>query len=161
MQIPEIKDKELHRVVTTTAIYTPDFKYLITKRSLDKKVQPGKWCFPGGGLTVDDYINTKPATSAGQWYGALSSSLVREIKEEVNLEVGKPELLTDLTFIRLDGIPVICFTYFAPYVKGEVVLDNDCTDFAWVSLEEAKNYDLIEGIWGELSQIDEILKSRK
>jgi len=39
-------------------------------------------------------------------------------------------------------------------------LDEDTTDFSWVSLEEAKNYDLIDGIWDEIRQVDEILKSR-
>ncbi len=154
-------NKELHRICTTTLVYKPDFTYLITKRALHKKVMPGKWTIPGGGLNVDDYINTPSSTEgAKQWYGALEKSLYREIKEEVDLEIGKPEFLIDLTFIRPDGIPVIVFSYFAPYVSGEVKLDEDTTEFAWVSLEEAKNYDLIDGIWDEIRQVDEMLKSR-
>lgn len=165
MQIPEVKDKELHRITTTTLVYKTDndkqFIYLITKRAMHKKVMPGKWTIPGGGLNVDDYISTKPSTEGAlQWYGALEISLRREIEEEVNLKVGKPEFLVDLTFIRPDGIPVICFSYFAPYLSGEVKLDDDATDFAWVTLEEAKKYDLIDGIWDEIRQVDEILKSR-
>src|SRR3989344_9642025 len=105
----EIKNKELHRIVTTTLVYKPDFTYLITKRASHKKVMPCKWTIPGGGLTTDDYTNTPPSTTgAKQWYGALENSLRREIREEVNLEIGKPDLLTDLTFIRPDGIPVLC-----------------------------------------------------
>jgi 8-oxo-dGTP pyrophosphatase MutT (NUDIX family) len=128
---------------------------------MHKKVMPGKWTIPGGGLSVDDYINTPASTGADQWYGALEKSLRREIKEEVNLEIGKPEFLVDLTFIRPDGVPVICFSYFAPYVSGEVVIDEDATEFAWVTLDQAKQYDLIEGIWDEIRQIDEILKRGK
>lgn len=156
----EIKDKELHRITSTCAIYKGD-KYLITKRALHKKVMPGKWTVPGGGLSADDYINTPPSTSSMQWYGALEKSLRREIQEEVNLEIHKPEFLVDLTFIRPDGIPVICFSYFAEYKSGDVVLDEDATEFAWVTLEEAKQYDLIDGIWDELRDINEILKKRK
>jgi len=161
MTIPEINDKELHRITTTTLVYKSDFVYLITKRAMHKKVMPGKWTIPGGGLSTDDYVNTPPSTHGGmQWYGSLELSLRREIKEEVNLEIGKPEFLLDLTFIRPDGVPVLCLSYFAPFVSGEVKLDEDATEFAWVTLEKAKNYDLIDGIWDEIRQVDEILKSR-
>jgi len=155
-------NKELHRIATTTLVYKPDFTYLITKRAMHKKVMPGKWTIPGGGLSMDDYINTPSSTEgAKQWYGALERSLRREIKEEVNLEIGKPELLVDLTFIRPDGIPVLVLSYFASYISGEVKLDEDATEFAWVTLDEARKYDLIDGIWDEIRQVDEILKSRK
>ena len=150
-------NKELHRITTTALVYKPDYTYLITKRALHKKVMPGKWTIPGGGLSMDDYVNTPSSTEgAKQWYGAVQISLRREIKEEVNLEIGKPELLIDLTFIRPDGVPVVCFSYYAPYVSGEVKLDEDATEFAWVTLEEAKNYDLIDGIWDEIRQVEEI-----
>lgn len=167
MKIPKetrdkIKDKELHRITTTVIIYKPDFKYLITKRALHKKMMPGKWTVPGGGLNVDDYINLPSATEkAPQWYGALSNTTKREVKEEVNVKIGRTELLTDLTFIRADGVPVIVFSYFAPYISGEVKLDLDATEFAWVTLEEAKSYDLIDGIWDEIREVNEILKVRK
>jgi len=155
-------NKELHRIATTTLVYKPDSTYLITKRAMHKKVMPGKWTIPGGGLSMDDYINTPSSTEgAKQWYGALERSLRREIKEEVNLEIGKPELLVDLTFVRPDGIPVLVLSYFASYVSGEVKLDEDATEFAWVTLDEAKKYDLIDGIWDEIRQVDEILKERK
>lgn len=166
MAIPNILDRELHRIVTTTLVYKSDpdkqFTYLITKRALHKKSHPGKWTIPGGGLSIDDYINT-PQSEHGEnlWYGVLESSLKREMKEEVNLDVGKLELLTDMAFIRPDAIPVICFSYFTPYISGEVTLDDESTEFAWVSAEEAKSYDLIPGVWDEIRQVDEILKSRK
>ena len=151
---------ELHRVVTTTLIYKPGFIYLITKRAMHKIVMPGKWTLPGGGLHVSDYVNTPPSTSSNQWYGALGNSIRREIQEEVGLIIGKTELLTDLTFIRPDGVPVICFSYYAPYVSGEVKLDEDSVDFKWVTLEEARSHDLIDGIWGEIAEVDKILKSK-
>ena len=168
--LSEIKDKELHRITTTTLVYKPnenkELTYLITKRAPHKKAHSNKWTIPGGGLTVDDYINT-PMSEHGEnlWYNVLEKSLKREIREEVGLEIGKPELLVDLTFIRPDGIPVICFSCYTPYVSGEVDIGNDpegdTTDFAWVTLEEAQEYDLIPGIWDEIRQVDEILKSRK
>jgi 8-oxo-dGTP pyrophosphatase MutT (NUDIX family) len=161
---PEIKDRELHRIVTTTIIWKKDktgFKYLITKRAPHKKVHPNKWTVPGGGLTVDDYINEKPSTKgAPQWYGAMQKSLLRELAEEVGVRVGKPEFLVELTFIRPDGIPVIVFSYFTKFISGKVKLDDDAVEFAWPTLREAKKYDLIDGIWGELRDVEKILKSR-
>lgn len=72
-------------------------------------------------------------------------------------------MLVDLTFIRPDGIPVICFSCFAPYISGEVMIDQDedTVDFAWVNLEEAKKYNLIGGVWDEIRQVDEILRKRQ
>ncbi|MFA7216923.1 MAG: NUDIX domain-containing protein [Candidatus Paceibacterota bacterium] len=161
MDIAKPIHEELHRIVTTTIIYN-EGRYLITKRAPHKKVHPGKWTVPGGGLEVNDYINTPPSTKgAPQWYGALEKSLRREIKEEVGLEIDKPEFLVDLTFIRPDGIPVIVFSYFAKYLSGEVKMDEDTVDFKWVTVEEAKEYDLIDGIWGEIRDVDEILNKRK
>ena len=151
-------DKELHRIVTTAIIYTKDRKFLITKRSLKKKAFPGKWTVPGGGLTVDDYVNTKP-THEGQrqWYGALMNNLRREIKEEVNLEIGKPEFLVDIAFIRPDSIPVLVLSFYAPFVSGEVKLDEDSIEYIWVTYEEAKKYDLIDGILDEIRDVNNLL----
>lgn len=158
----EIQNKEFHRVVSTAIIYKKEngvFRYLITKRSLAKKAFPGKWTVPGGGLQIDDYINT-PKTDQDNWYFALEKSLRREIKEEVNIEVGKLQYLLDLTFIRPDGIPVLVLSFYCPYTLGEVSLrDEENIDFAWVTLEEAKTYDLVEGLLGEIEMTDRIVNS--
>ncbi len=154
----EIKDKELHRIASTAIIHK-DGKYLITQRSLDKKAFPGKWTVPGGGLVTDDYVNTPPSTAAGHWYFAITESLRREIKEETDLEVGKIKYLLDITFIRPDSIPVVILSFYCDYKSGEVKLDKDNINYNWVNYEEAKNYDLIEGILEEIEMVDKILKS--
>jgi 8-oxo-dGTP diphosphatase len=153
----EIKDKELHRI-TSTCIIQNEGKYLILKRSPDKKAFPNKWTVPGGGLETNDYINLPP-DKEGQWYKAIEKSLIREIKEETNLEVGKLNFLTDIAFIRPDGIPVVILSYFADYQSGEVKLDDDNVEYAWVSIEEAEKYDLISGILEEIKMVDKINKN--
>src|SRR4030042_3419284 len=150
----EIKYRELHRI-TSTAIICKDGKYLLVQRSFEKKVFPGKWTVPGGGLEVDDYIGL-PTSGAGQWYRAIEKSLVREVMEEVNLEVDKFNYLVDIAFIRPDGIPVIVLSFWADYKGGEVKLNDENIKYAWATLEEAKNYDLIEGIWEEIEMVDKI-----
>jgi len=155
----EIKNKELHRIAITAIIYNKDRKFLITKRSPSKKAFPNKWTVPGGGLSTDDYVNTPPSTKAGQWYYSVKKTLRREVKEEVNLEIGKPEYLLDLTFIIPDGTPCMVLSFYAPYVSGEVKLDEDSIDYKWVTAKEAESYDLIDGILEEIKTVDKILKS--
>ena len=152
-------DKELHRVASTCIIHK-DGKFLLLQRSFKKKAFPGKWTVPGGGLTVDDYINL-PTSGAGQWYGAIINSLRREIKEETNLDVGKLNFLVDIAFIRPDDIPVVILSYFADYKSGEVKLDEDNVKYTWATYEEAKNYDLIEGLLDEIKMIDDLKTQKK
>ncbi|MBL7155249.1 MAG: NUDIX domain-containing protein [Candidatus Portnoybacteria bacterium] len=155
-----IKNKELHRVVPTAIIYRKqgkDISYLITQRSLDKEVFPGKWTVPGGGLETDDYINT-PKTTKDHWYFAIEKTLRREIKEESNLEVGKIKYLLDIVFIRPDNIPVVTLSFYCPYKSGRVKLDEDNIDYVWLTYQQAKKYDLIEGILEEIEMVDKILK---
>ena len=154
----EIKHKELHRIAITAIIYNSEKKYLITRRSLSKKAFPGKWTVPGGGLETDDYTNTPPTHKGDQWYNAVETALRREVKEEVNLEIGKPQYLLDLTFIRPDGIPVLVLSYYCEFLSGEVKLDEDSTDYKWVTAKEAENYDLIDGILEEIKMVEEMLK---
>lgn len=154
----ETQNKELHRVVSTAIIYRGE-KYLILKRSSDKKVFPEKWTVPGGGLEVNDYINT-PKTTSDSWYFAIEKSLRREIKEEAGLEVGKIKYLLDLVFIRPDNVSVITLSYYCDWKSGEVKLNEENTDYKWVTCEEAKNYDLIEGILEEIEMVEKILKEK-
>ena len=152
----DISNKELHRIVKTAIIHK-DAKYLITRRSLDKIAFPGKWTVPGGGLSVDDYINTPP-TSPNIWYFALENVLRREILEEVGLEIEKISYLLDLVLIRPDQTKVLTLSFYAPYKSGEVKLNDESIAHAWVSFEEAKKYDLIGGILEEIEMTDRILK---
>jgi len=155
----EIKNKELHRITSTAIIYKED-KYLLLKRSLKKKAFPGQWTVPGGGLEVDDYANT-PKTTKDHWYFAIEKSLRREIKEECNLEVGKMKYLIDIAFIRPDGIPTIILSFYTPFKSGEVKLEEEeNTEYAWASYEEAKEYDLVEGLLEEIEMVDKILKGK-
>jgi 8-oxo-dGTP pyrophosphatase MutT (NUDIX family) len=142
----------------TCIIYNDEGKYLVMKRSPDKKVHPGKWTVPGGGLEQADYIN-EPYTVGEAWYFVVERALLREIKEEVNVEIEKPLLLMDLVFIRPDNVPVLTLSYYAKYKSGDVVLEEgDATEYRWVTVEEAKELDFIEGIAQEIVLTDEILK---
>ena len=78
--------------------------------------------------------------------------------EEVGLEINNIKYLTSLSYIRSDNIPTIIVSLFADYSEGKVKLCPALTEYVWVTLEEAKNYDLIEGIYEELEMLDRFLK---
>lgn len=153
----EIKNKKLHRITSTAIIYNHQRKYLITRRSLKENAFPGMWTVPGGTLEVDDYIDL-PKTTKDHWYFAIEKSLRGEIKEEVNLEVGKVKYLLDIVFIRPDGQPVIILSFYCLYKSGKIKYDEDTIDHAWITYQQAKKYDLIEGILEEIEMVDKILK---
>ena len=147
-------NKELHRIASTCIIHK-DGKYLLLQRSFDKKAFPGKWTVPGGGLTTDDYINI-PKTTSEHWYYAVENSLRREIKEEAGIDVADLKYLCDMTFIRPDNIPVVILSFYAPYKSGEVILDEDSINHTWATYEEAKNYDLVEGLIDEIKIVEKL-----
>lgn len=130
---------------------------MITKRSPEKTAFPGRWTVPGGKITTKDYLEiTKTTPSA--WYGAISESLKREVKEEVNLEIKDVKFLIDMTLLRPDGIPVVVLSFFADYKSGRVKLDEDSVEYVWVATKEAEKYDLIEGVYEEIIMADKIIK---
>ncbi len=157
-----VPSRELHRIVPTVIIYNSEKKYLITKRSEKLPVFPGRWTVPGGGLSMDDY-ETMPFSNKNdkQWYFVLEKGLRREVKEEVNLEIGIPEYLLDLVFIRPDNVPVVVLTFIAPYVSGEIVLnDGENTEFQWINAAEAKDYDFVGDIAMEIELADKRLQEQ-
>ena len=151
-------DPRLHFVVAT-AIIVKDGKFLIAKRAPHEKAFPDKWTVPGGKLVLYEYDHLpKTSLTHPQWYNVVDWVLRKEVKEEVGLDIHKPQYLCDLVFVRPDGYPVVTLSYWAQYKDGEVKLCRDLSDYTWVTLDKAKDYDLIEGIWDELKLVDGILR---
>ena len=69
--------------------------------------------------------------------------------------------LTSLTTLHPGHAPSLIISCTAKYKSGKVTLQKEETDkYAWVSLKEAKNYDLIEGIYDELEMVKKQKKSK-
>jgi 8-oxo-dGTP pyrophosphatase MutT (NUDIX family) len=150
--------KKAHYIVVT-GIIIKDGKFLITKRAPTEKAFPNKWTVPGGKLESDDYTK-RPKDTSTHWYNVFEDILRREVMEETNLKIKNIKYLTSLAYIRSDNIPTIIVSLYADYDSGETRLCKDLTDFAWVTLEESKNYELIEGIYEELEMLDRFLKGK-
>ena len=140
---------KLH-IVTMTGKIFKDGKVLIVRRALNEKNYPGRWIVPGGKLEKKDYIDLQP-NSDGLWYNIIEKALKREIMEETGLEVENVDYLVDMVFMRPDGIPTVVIACTCDHKAGEVKLSQkDLIDHAWVTLEEAENYPLIDGVHDEL-----------
>ena len=149
-----------HYVVVTGILVNTQGKYLITKRAEWEKAFPGKWTVPGGKLEVLDYVLREKDTGS-HWYNVFEDLLKREVKEEVGLEIKNIDYVTSMVYIRPDKIPCLIVSLYAETENENIRLCHALTEFAWVNLEEAKNYDLIEGIYEELEILDKKLKTGK
>lgn len=156
----ESKNRQLHEIAIT-AIILKDGKFLIIRRAAVKKRFPGMWTVPGGKFEVGDYMNF-PKDTESYWYNVLERTLRREVKEEVDLEIKNIEYLTSLAAVYSDGNPSLVISCTADYESGEVKLEEgELDDYAWVSLEEARNYKLTDGIYDELVLADKKRKGEK
>lgn len=154
-------DKNLtHYVVVTGILINKEGRFLITKRADLEKAFPGRWTVPGGKLEVLDYALREKDTSH-HWYNIFENLLKREVMEEVKLEVKNIDYVTSMVYIRPDRVPCLIISLFAECITENVTLCAALTDYAWVDIEEAKNYDLIEGIYDELIILDKKLKGEK
>src|SRR3989344_8065100 len=151
--------KKAHYIVVT-GIVLKDGKFLITKRAATEKAFPNQWTVPGGKLEMNDYVS-KPKDTSAHWYNVFEAVLKREILEEVNVQIKNIRYLTSLSYIRDDNIPTIIVSLFANHGEGEIKLCPALTEYAWVNLEEAKHFDLIEVIYEELEMLDKTLKGEE
>lgn len=153
MIFPPMENSYLHEVVIT-AIIVKDGKYLITRRAPNKKRFPGMWTVPGGKLETSDYVHL-PKDTKEYWYNVLEQVVRREVKEEVGLSITNIEYVTSLATVHADGAPSLVISTVADWESGEVTLQESETDrHAWVTLAEAKEYELIDGIYDELAMAD-------
>lgn len=84
------------------------------------------------------------------------------MKEEVGIEIRDVEYLTSLATIHTDGVPSLVISCLAKFKSGKIKLQKEETDqFAWVTLKEARKFDLIDGIYDELVMTERKLKGKK
>lgn len=147
--------------IVITAIVIKEGKYLITRRAMAKKRWPGRWTVPGGHLDPSDY-ESLPKDAADYWYNVLERALKREVLEETGLTIKNVEYVTSLATTHADGVPSLVISCMADYDSGEVkYIDGETDSHAWVDLREAKNYDLLDGIYDELVMTDKKRKGDK
>ncbi len=116
--------KRVH--VAVGVILDPDNHVLLAKRP-EHLHQGGKWEFPGGKVEANE---------------STSDALIRELKEEVNLDVSDTEPLMTISHdypdkqVLLDIHTVKSFTGEAKGLEGQLV--------EWIALADIENYEFPE-----------------
>jgi 8-oxo-dGTP pyrophosphatase MutT (NUDIX family) len=149
--------EKTHYISVTGIVRNSEGKYLICKRSPNEKAFPNKWCVPGGKIEIKDFIHT-PKDTNDHWFDIFEKTLRKEIMEETGLRIKNIGYVSNLVFIRPNGYSTIIVSLHAEHDCGIVLLDKEeLTEHAWVSLEEAKDFDLIENIWEQIEKVEKKL----
>lgn len=112
-------------------------------------------------METSDYLQL-PKDTEHYWYNVLERTLRREVKEEVGIDIENVVYVTSLATVHADGSPSLVISCMADYVSGEIKLKEDESDqYAWVNVGEAKNYQLIDGIYDELVMTENLRKGKK
>lgn len=161
-----MSNSKMFNILATAIILKKPFKvgeepiYLITQRAEHEKTFPGKWTVPGGKMETDDYTNS-PRETKDYWYNVIEKALRREVKEECNLDIKNIWYLTSLARVHEEGHGSLVISFVADWDKEEVKLDEDMQNYAWVNYEEAKKYDLLDGILDEFYMIEKYAQGER
>ncbi|KKQ61453.1 MAG: NUDIX hydrolase [Parcubacteria group bacterium GW2011_GWE2_38_18] len=125
-----------HKLAVKGIIRRDDGKILIVKRSENDDHLPGVWETVGGAVEE----------------GAIpEEALIREIMEEVglNVEVGEP--FNVFNFIKDNGEKKIGITFLCNHLSGEVILSDEHSDFQWIDPFDFKQFDSVTSLYNEIS----------
>jgi len=105
-------------------------KILLEKR----KGEPGrgKWTVPGGLVELGE---------------SAEQTVMREVREETNLEVEQPELIDVVNSVTTDEdgrikYHFVIVDYFVKLEGGMLKAADDAAELRWVEFSEVENYDL-------------------
>lgn len=114
------------------AIIIQNGKILLAKRGSEPG--KGKWSVPGGVVELGE---------------KLEKAVVREVKEETNLDVEVVHLIDAVNNIVQDSngklrFHFVILDYLSKPKGGTLQSSSDILDTKWVDLEEAEDYDITE-----------------
>jgi 8-oxo-dGTP diphosphatase len=119
-------------IVNVEAIIVKEGRYLMVTRGEQESHAPGVLAVPGGKVE-----------NAGQASNILEATLLREIAEEVDIEVHDDvQYLESNAFIADDGDPVIDIVFLCRYKQGEprIAAPDEIADLQWLTAEEVLNH---------------------
>ncbi len=108
-------------VIAAKAIIKKENKFLILHRSETHEYKPGEADFPGGKLEFGE---------------TMEIGLLREIKEESNLEVKIIRPVRSWSFLLDEFTQIVGITYLTHYHSGQIELSYEHNQFKWLTLEE-------------------------
>ncbi len=99
-------------------------KLLILKRRPNDVQKPSIWEIPGGRLELGE---------------DPKEGLIREAKEETNLDIKIKSPLNVKHFTRDDGQTITMLIFLCQALNNEIKLSEEHTEFEWINLEKAKD----------------------
>jgi len=113
---------------------------LLLKRSTESKIGPGLWGFPAGHIEDSE----KPEACA-----------LRELNEEIGTvftidELGSIGPIRDSYY---GGVYEI-YLYHQRWIDGEIKLNHEHSQYAWVNREDYKQYPAMDGIDEDIRYFD-------
>ena len=110
------------KVLAASGIILKEQKILLIKRSNYTKIYPGFWACPGG------------RAESGE---TAEQNVIREVKEEVNLNFKPTEILTTATWQNR-----FLYRFLGTWSGTIKIQEEELTDFGWFTYEEAKKLEL-------------------
>ncbi len=128
-----IREKNKLFYVGLKAFIEKDGALLLLKQS-DHYGKERKWQLPGGRI------------AHGEGAVAFPDILSREIREEcgeVKIKIGEMSHVFRRKFPSGEWVLLLCFD--CHYISGEVKLNGEHTEYAWVTLAEMEKYEFVHG----------------
>ncbi len=112
--------------------------FLLLKRSKPARGEMGFWELPGGGLDFGE---------------SPEQALLREIDEETGLTVTVAEPLSLWHHMRGESVEIIGMTSRCQWCSGDVLLSDEHSDFAWLTIGQIKQKKVFPELLDELNQM--------
>lgn len=121
-----------HPLVGVGAVVIRDGMILLEKRF--NEPGKGKWSIPGGLVELGE---------------RLEQTVIREVKEETNLDVDNPELIDVVDRVDLDEDKKVRYhfvivDYFVKLKGGTLKASSDAAELEWVALDEVEEHELTQ-----------------
>jgi len=121
----------------------PQDRILLLKRA-NSEYGEGQWCLPGGKL---DYGDTPEHT------------VEKELKEETGLTVSNVTFLIYQNSLPLQPGKMHCLNlYYTCSYTGQITLNKESSDFAWVSPLKAIDYKPVFGAEEIILKLEKVLR---
>jgi len=117
-------------IVGVGAVIVCNGRILLEKR--ESEPGRGKWTIPGGLVELGE---------------SAEQTVIREVREETNLEVDRPELIDVVNSVTTDENGKIKYhfvivDYFVKLEGGTLKAADDAAELRWVKFSEVLKYDL-------------------
>jgi 8-oxo-dGTP pyrophosphatase MutT (NUDIX family) len=126
--MPEIPAQPYPIPVVRALIENSEGRILLLRRAATAYGQ-GQWCLPGGKI---DYGRT------------VEAALAQEIREETSLQLLGAEFLFFQNSLPLHPGGMHCINfYFHCRVSGDLQLNAESSEYAWIGPAETSNYNIV------------------